>query len=46
MQGHNLTFCQMQSPWIILVCFIETNRYARENCGTLAKPKVHLEYVV
>jgi hypothetical protein len=34
-QGHNLTFCQMQSPWFILFfndellnnTVIETNRY-------------------
>jgi hypothetical protein len=25
MQGHNLTFCQMQSPWIILFYFSMKN---------------------
>jgi hypothetical protein len=37
MQGHNLTFCHMQSPWILLYfndellnnTVIETNRYVR-----------------
>jgi hypothetical protein len=53
MQGHNLTFCEMQSPWIIFYycsvmsfeqhCYKDKHVRGTQNCGTSAKPKVHLE---